>query len=118
MGRSASRDRPGMPEAAPGDCVCPHFHAAIELVGKRWNGAILDALGDGPMRYGELGRAVPGLSDRLLSQRLRELEEEGLLERSVEPGSPVRVSYELTSKGADLKPAMAELKDWARRWDC
>ena len=106
-----------MPAAAEEGCVCPHFHAAIELVGKRWNGAILEALGGGPMRFGELGRAVPGLSDRLLSQRLRELEEEGLLARSVEPGSPVRVSYQLTAKGAELKPAMAELKTWANRWN-
>ncbi len=106
-----------MPANAVGDGVCPHFHAAIELVGKRWTGAILAALGDGPKRFGELGRAVPGLSDRLLSRRLRELEEEGLLARSVEPGSPVRVSYELTAKGADLKPAIAELKVWANRWN-
>ncbi len=68
------------------------------------------------MRYGELGRAVPGLSDRLLSQRLRELEDEGVIERSVEPGAPVRVSYELTEKGADLKPAIGALQEWARRW--
>ncbi len=118
MGRSVSRDRLGVPGAAGGDGVCPRFHAAIELVGRRWTGAILDALGEGPMRFCELGRAVPGLSDRLLSQRLRELEEKGLLQRSVEPGGPVRVSYELTPKGAELKPAMAELKSWARRWDC
>ena len=59
--------------------VCPHFHAAIELIGKRWTGAIVCALTERPMRFGELGKAVPGLSDRLLSQRLRELEEEGLV---------------------------------------
>lgn len=99
-----------------GSEVCPHFHAAIELVGKRWTGAIISALTDGPMRFGELGRAVPGLSDRLLSQRLRELENEGLVDRSVEPGTPVRVSYELTGKGAELKPAIGELREWARRW--
>jgi DNA-binding HxlR family transcriptional regulator len=102
--------------ATEGPGVCPHYHAAIELVGKRWTGAILAALGEGPMRFAELGRAVPGLSDRLLSQRLRELEGEGLLERTVEPGTPVRVSYELTEKGADLGPAIAELGGWARRW--
>ncbi len=116
MGRPASADRPGVP-TAEGEEVCPQFHAAIELVGRRWAGAILAALAEGPMRFGELCRAVPGLSDRLLSQRLRELEEEGLVERTVEPGSPVRVSYELTEKGADLKTALAELKAWAQRWD-
>jgi DNA-binding HxlR family transcriptional regulator len=96
--------------------VCPHFHAAIELVGKRWTGAILIALTDGSLRFGELAKAVPGLSDRLLSQRLRELEEEGLVERTVEPDAPVRVSYALTEMGAELQPAIDELKDWARRW--
>jgi DNA-binding HxlR family transcriptional regulator len=96
--------------------VCPHFHAAIELIGKRWTGAILSALTGGPLRFGELTKAVPGLSDRLLSQRLRELEQEELVEREVEPGSPVRVTYSLTEAGADLGPAIAELKQWARRW--
>jgi DNA-binding HxlR family transcriptional regulator len=96
--------------------VCPRFHAAIELIGKRWTGAIVCALTGGPLRFGELAKAVPGLSDRLLSQRLRELEQEGLVEREVEPGSPVRVSYSLTEAGAELRPAIAELKSWANRW--
>jgi DNA-binding HxlR family transcriptional regulator len=96
--------------------VCPHFHAAIELIGKRWTGAILCALTDGSLRFGELARAVPGLSDRLLSQRLRELEEEGLVQREVESATPVRVTYSLTEKGAELGPAIRELKLWARRW--
>jgi DNA-binding HxlR family transcriptional regulator len=95
--------------------VCPHFHAAIELIGKRWTGAIVSALTEGPQRFGELAKAVPGLSDRLLSQRLRELEEEGLVEREVEPGQPVRVTYSLTRAGTELGPAIAELKAWARR---
>jgi DNA-binding HxlR family transcriptional regulator len=97
--------------------VCPHFHAAIELVGKRWSGAILAALTDGPCRFGELTDGVPGMSDRLLSQRLRELEGEGLVERTVEAGAPVRVSYSLTEKGADLSPALGELGAWGRRWE-
>jgi DNA-binding HxlR family transcriptional regulator len=68
------------------------------------------------MRFGELAKAIPGLSDRLLSRRLRELEEAGVVERAVEPGTPVKVSYSLSEKGADLGPAMAELREWARRW--
>jgi DNA-binding HxlR family transcriptional regulator len=104
---SATRDSQG---------VCPDFHAAIELIGKRWTGAIVSALSDGPLRFGELVKAVPGLSDRLLSRRLRELELAGVVERVVEPGTPVRVSYSLTEKGADLEPALAELRAWARRW--
>jgi len=101
-------------EQPPG--VCPHFHDAIELIGKRWTGAIVFALTGGPLRFGELREAVPGLSDRLLSSRLRELEGEGLVEREVEPGSPVRVSYSLTEAGAELRPAMVALKQWANRW--
>lgn len=96
--------------------VCPHFHDAIELIGKRWTGAIVFALTEGPLRFGELGKAVPGLSDRLLSSRLRELEREGIVERQVEAGSPVRVTYSLTEVGAELRPAIAELKLWAKRW--
>lgn len=97
--------------------VCPHFHAAIELIGKRWTGAIVCALTERPLRFGELRGAAPGLSDRLLSQRLRELEDEGLVERLVEPDSPVRVTYSLSEKGAELRPAIAELRAWARRWN-
>ena len=96
--------------------VCPHFHHAIELIGKRWTGAIVCALTERPMRYRELGKAIPGLSDRLLSQRLRELEDEGLVERRVEAGSPVRVTYSLTEAGRQLDPVLSELKSWARRW--
>lgn len=101
-------------EAIPG--VCPHFHSAIELIDKRWSGAIVCALTERPLRFGELTKAVPGLSDRLLSQRLRELEDEGLVEREVEPGSPVHVTYSLTEAGSELRPVIAELGEWARRW--
>jgi DNA-binding HxlR family transcriptional regulator len=96
--------------------VCPHFHAAIELIGKRWTGAIVCALTERPLRFGELAKAIPGLSDRLLSQRLRELEEEGLVAREVEAGSPVRVTYSLTEAGTELRPAIVELRTWAQRW--
>lgn len=96
--------------------VCPHFHAAIELIGKRWSGAIIWGLSDGPMRFAELKRAIPGLSDRLLSQRLRELESAGLMDRTVEEGQPVKVTYELTEKGLSLKPAIQSLRQWACHW--
>jgi DNA-binding HxlR family transcriptional regulator len=104
------------PQSAPAPCVCPQFHEAIELIGKRWTGAIVCALTERPMRFGELGKVVPGLSDRLLSQRLRELEDEGLVEREVEAGTPTRVTYSLTATGEDLGPAIRELKAWAKRW--
>ncbi len=104
-----------VPAAAPG-AVCPHFHEAIELIGKRWTGAIVCALTERPMRFGELRKAIPRLSDRLLSQRLRELEDEGLVEREVEAGTPVRVTYSLTPIGARLGPAIGELRSWAKQW--
>jgi len=106
-----------VPKEALPAAVCPHFHAAIELIGKRWTGAIVCALTERPMRFGELRRVVPGLSDRLLSQRLRELEEEGLVQRDVEAGTPVRVTYSLTECGNQLGPAINELKAWAKRWN-
>lgn len=96
--------------------VPPDFHAAIELIGKRWAGAIVWVLAERPHFFAELAHTVPGLSDRLLSRRLRELEAAGLVERSVHPGTPARVSYALTKKGAALEPALRELRSWARRW--
>ena len=106
----------GEASAAGCNSVCPDFHEAIELIGRRWTGAILCSLIEGPRRFGELGKVVPGLSDRLLSQRLRELEEEGLVQRDVEAGTPVRVTYSLTETGEALGPAIKELKSWAKQW--
>ena len=95
---------------------CGLYHRAVELVGKRWTGAILIVLLDGPLRFSEIRQLVPDLSDRLLSERLKELEAEGLVERKVLDGSPVRVEYSLTDKGRALEPALRELKSWARSW--
>jgi DNA-binding HxlR family transcriptional regulator len=97
--------------------VCPDFHAAIELIGKRWAGAIVWVLAERPHYFAELSLAVPGLSDRLLSRRLRELEKEGLVERSVHSAAPPRVSYALTEKGRALEPTLRELRSWAQHWN-
>ncbi len=96
--------------------VCPHFHAAIEMIGKRWSGAIIWALSERPMRFAELKRAVPGLSDRLLSRRLRELETAGMITRKVEDDLPVKVTYELTEQGRSIRPAIQMLREWACDW--
>ena len=102
--------------AAPPAC-CPFYHEAVELIGRRWTGAIVAVLLDhGPMRFSEIAQAVPELSDRLLSERMKELEARGVVERHVEPGPPVRVTYALTPMGAELQPALQELKSWARQW--
>ena len=116
MEASPQADSSGTPRPGSHPTVCPDFHAAVELIGRRWAGAILWTLADGPLYFAEIARAVPGLSDRLLSQRLQELEAEGLVERTVHAGNPPRVSYGLTDKGRELRPAIRELGDWARRW--
>jgi DNA-binding HxlR family transcriptional regulator len=103
-------------EAGTGHC-CPMYHEAVELVGRRWTGAILAVLLDeGSMRFSELAQAVPEISDRLLSERVKELESRGLVERTVYAGPPVRVEYSLTPMGRELGPAIGELTAWARRW--
>src|SRR4051794_15470462 len=95
---------------------CPLYHHAVELVGKRWTGAILSVLMDGPLRFSEVKTLVPDLSDRLLSERLKELEGEGIVERRVHEEPPARVEYALTEKGRALEPAVRALKDWAQDW--
>jgi DNA-binding HxlR family transcriptional regulator len=95
---------------------CPLYHEAIELVGRRWTGAILSVLLDGPLRFSEIAQAVPELSDRLLSERMKELEARGIVERRVFSGPPLRVEYELSRMGCELEPALSELQRWARRW--
>ena len=95
---------------------CAEYHHAVELVGKRWTGAILFVLMDGPTRFSEFKRLVPDLSDRLLSERMKELEAEGIVERHVIDETPVRVEYVLTAKGEALEPAVRALKRWANAW--
>jgi DNA-binding HxlR family transcriptional regulator len=95
---------------------CPTFHKAVELIGKRWTGAIIRAMRSGRVRFSDISDAVPGLHDRLLSERLKELESEHIVERRVLDGSPVRVEYALTDKGMALEPAVRALKSWAKNW--
>ncbi len=96
--------------------VCSRFHRAIELIGSRWTGAILQTLLQGKTRYAAIKGAIPDLTDRMLSERLRSLEVEGLVVRSVIPDTPVRVEYELTLKGRELQNALNEIASWAERW--
>jgi DNA-binding HxlR family transcriptional regulator len=96
--------------------VCPYYHEAIELLGKRWTGAIVHVLMPGPMRFSAISAAIPQISDRLLSMRLKELESFGIIARRVWDAAPVRVEYELTPKGKALGPTVTELRRWAREW--
>jgi DNA-binding HxlR family transcriptional regulator len=103
-------------DAAHRPGLCPKFHFAVELVGRRWNGAILFLLQDGPSRFGELREAIPGITDPMLSGRLRELTAEGIVSRAVLPGAPVRVEYALTDKGRALSRVMKAIGDWSHAW--
>jgi DNA-binding HxlR family transcriptional regulator len=98
------------------ESYCPRFHRAVELVGRRWTGAIIRVLMGGPRRFSEIVTSVPGISDRLLAERLRELESEGIVKRDVDDGPPVRVGYALTPSGAELESTIRALGTWAERW--
>jgi DNA-binding HxlR family transcriptional regulator len=95
---------------------CPNYQKAVELIGSRWTGAVLRALNSGLCRFSDLTAAIPGLSDRMLSERLKELEAEGIVDRTVVPETPVKVEYHLTEKGRSLDRVMTEIADWAHRW--
>jgi DNA-binding HxlR family transcriptional regulator len=95
---------------------CPRYHRAVELIGRRWTGAIVRALMAGRSRFNEIAAEVPGVSSRLLSERLRELEDCGIVTRAVDPGPPVKVTYALTTSGTELDATVRALAAWAERW--
>src|SRR5512140_3946919 len=96
--------------------LCSRFHRAIELIGRRWTGAIVFLLLRSRCRYATLRDAIPDITDRMLSERLQELEDEGIVERTVVPETPVRVEYALTKKGRALAAAIDAMAAWAERW--
>ncbi|MFG3660837.1 winged helix-turn-helix transcriptional regulator [Streptomyces sp. NPDC047706] len=95
--------------------MCPTFEEALELVGRRWTGAILTATHQGVTRFSEYRAAIDGISDRLLSQRLKELETAGLLDRIVVPSTPVQIRYRLSPDGLELVEALQPLAQWSLR---
>ena len=100
-------------EVAP---YCPYFGAAMETLSKRWAGQVLRALVPGPMRFNAVASAIPSLTDSTLSQRLKELESAGLIDRAVYREHPVRVEYALTDKGRALGDVLMQLNGWALEW--
>jgi DNA-binding HxlR family transcriptional regulator len=102
------------PEAEPQ--ICEHFQQAAALIARRWNPLIVGALLDGLTRFTDLRNAIPGISDRLLSERLKELEAAGIVTREVTPCTPVRIEYGLSQQGRDLAGVVDELRAWAERW--
>jgi DNA-binding HxlR family transcriptional regulator len=96
--------------------LCARFHRASELIGRRWTGAIIYVLLRTRCRFATLRQAIPDITDRMLSERLQELEEEGIVLRTVIPDTPVRVEYALSPKGRALASAFEAISDWAERW--
>jgi DNA-binding HxlR family transcriptional regulator len=96
--------------------MCQHFQRAAELIGKRWNPQVVRALQSGATRFTDLRRGIPSISDAVLSERLKELEMQGIITRTVTPDTPVRIDYGLTERGQDLTKVMEELAQWAERW--
>lgn len=96
------------------DCQCRAFQLAAEVLGHPWSALILAALQAGPRRFGELADTAAGLGTKVLSARLKELEARGLVERHVEPGPPVRVSYELTDQGRAFGHVAEAIQRWGR----
>lgn len=97
------------------DETCPRFQETLETVGRRWTGSILMAATQGARRFGEYRAVIHGISDRLLSQRLKELESQGLMERTVVPSTPVQITYSLSPAGKDLIEALQPLAEWTAR---
>lgn len=116
--RGAKETRLGANKAGPSSpsSLCPVVEHAFLLLGKKWVGLILHSLSEKPLHFCELERAIPSMSARILSQRMKELEAEGLVERKVYTGNPVRVTYGLTEKGMDLIPVLTAFAGWARKW--
>jgi DNA-binding HxlR family transcriptional regulator len=96
--------------------LCAPFHHAIELIGRRWTGAIISLLLQSRCRFATLRDAIPDITDRMLSERLQELEAEGIVERTVIPKAPVQVEYSLTKKGRALGDALKAIQEWAHKW--
>jgi DNA-binding HxlR family transcriptional regulator len=96
--------------------MCPKYESAAELLGKKWTGLIIRVLLGGPKRFKEIKEQIPDMSDKMLTDRMKELEALQILKRSVFPEMPVRIEYELTDKGRGLEPVILSIQDWGENW--
>ncbi len=96
--------------------MCPRFEKAVDMLSKRWVALIVFVLMKGPRRFGEIESCLSNLSGKVLSDRLKEMENEGIIERTVYPEMPVRIEYSLTSKGNALAPILGEIGNWSTDW--
>ena len=104
-------------EEAFGDQMCPRYERAVQIIGKRWTPLIVRTLLPRPRRFSDMTTIIDGLSDRLLSERLKELEAFGIVERLVYPETPVRIEYVLTDKGRELEQVVEAIQRWADCWE-
>ncbi|WP_221568548.1 helix-turn-helix domain-containing protein [Alkalihalobacillus sp. TS-13] len=98
------------------ESMCPKYEAAIEIIGKKWTGLIIRVLLAGPKRFKDIKRQIPDMSDRMLTERMKELEAVGIVKREVYPETPVRIEYKLTDKGTSLKNVISEIQRWSDDW--
>jgi DNA-binding HxlR family transcriptional regulator len=104
------------PENEHQDGICEHFQRAAGLLGRRWSTLIVSAMLAGATRFSDISDAVTPISDTLLSERLKQLEADGIIHRKVTPSTPVLIEYRLTEEGRDLEGVIEELRRWAERW--
>jgi DNA-binding HxlR family transcriptional regulator len=114
--RQENRPRPTSRLRDSDTAFCPHYHQAVEIVGRRWAGAVIRALLAGVTRFNEIAAVCRGLSHRVLAQRLRDLEADGIVVRVVHAEMPVRIEYHLTAKGEALAGVVIALSEWAEQW--
>ncbi|EFV76746.1 hypothetical protein HMPREF1013_02934 [Bacillus sp. 2_A_57_CT2] len=95
--------------------ICPRFEKAIGILSQRWTGLIIYQLLNGPQRFCSIESSI-GISGKVLSDRLKDLENEGVVKREVYPETPVRIEYSLTEKGLAMEPLMKEIEKWSQNW--
>ncbi|MGC4376988.1 helix-turn-helix domain-containing protein [Fictibacillus sp. Mic-4] len=98
------------------NCMCPKYEATVEILGKKWTGLIIRVLLGGAKRFKDIKKQIPEMSDRMLTERMKELEAEGIVARNVYPETPVRIEYVLTEKGSSLKPVIDAIQQWGENW--
>ncbi|GAB2492563.1 helix-turn-helix domain-containing protein [Alkalibacterium psychrotolerans] len=98
--------------------ICPRFEQTFAILGKKWTGLIIDVLLDGPRRFKDVSHAIPGVSDRVLVERLKELEQQEIVTRDLDETCDIRSGYRLTEKGKSLENVMNEVQLWANQWIC
>lgn len=105
-----------MPATEGAPTSCPSYNRASQIIGSRWAGAVVRAMLGGAARFSEIRQAVDGITDRVLSKRLKDLEDEGILTRQVFAETPVRIEYHLTEKGKALGRVVDAVTEWADQW--